>query len=133
MKKAAFIAAAVFIITFPAICTADGIGSLIEVGKGMDAAKKDLAEETARFNSVKSAVETGALQKGISRQAVLSQYGEPVVMNEDFATNRERWVYKPASSSFFEGERIYLFFDASGALNEIKIMRCPIPPTSRLE
>jgi hypothetical protein len=114
---------AVALITFTAYLSplyADGIGSLIEVGKSMDVAKKELAAETARFNSIKSAVESGALQKGLSRQAILSQYGEPVVMNEDFTTKRERWVYKPASSSFFEGSRIYLYFDANGSLVEIK-------------
>lgn len=87
----------------------------------MDTAKKELNEETVRFNSIKSAIESGALKKGLSRQAVSSQYGEPVVVNEDRATNRERWVYKPASSSFFEGAKAYLFFDKNGALDEIKL------------
>jgi hypothetical protein len=116
--------AIVFIAFTPwlSLSHADGIGSLAEVGKSMDAAKKELDQETVRFNAVKNAVESGTLKKGISKQAILGQYGEPVVMNKDFATNRERWVYKPASSSFFEGERIYLFFDTGGTLNEIKLL-----------
>jgi len=119
MKKALFFV--VLAICLPAICVADGIGSLAAVGKSMDEAKKELAQETASFNSVKSAIENGALQKGLSRQAVWNQFGEPVVMNRDYATNRERWVYKPASSSFFEGARAYLFFDRNGILDEIKL------------
>ena len=114
---------AVFVAcTYSAVSYADGIGSLAEVGKSMDAAKKELDQETANYNKVNGAIESGALQKGLSRQAVLSQYGEPVVMNEDLSTKRERWVYKPASSSFFEGERIYLFFNVSGTLDEVKIV-----------
>jgi hypothetical protein len=123
MVKPRIILATILVVS--AVCAAayaDGVGSLIEVGKSMDAAKKELAEETARFNNVKSAIESGALQKGLSRQAVLSQYGEPVVSNKDLATNRERWVYKPASSSFFEGQRAYLFFNNNGDLDEVKFL-----------
>jgi hypothetical protein len=121
MAKPRIVLATVLVI-FTACATlhADGIGSLIEVGKSMDAANKELAEETARFNSVKRAIESGVLKKGLSRQAVLSQYGEPVVMNEDTSTKRERWIYKPSSSSFFEGAKIYLFFDADALLAEIR-------------
>lgn len=99
---------------------ADGIGSLVEVGKSVDAVKKELAQETERYNGVKSALRSGALQRGIPRQEVLGRYGEPVVMNEDHATGRERWVYKPAGSSFFEGETITIFFDRDGNLDEVK-------------
>lgn len=122
MAKLRIVLATVLVVfTACAVSYADGIGSLAEVGKSMDSAKKDLAEETARFNGIKNAIESGVLKKRLSRQAVLSQYGEPVVMNEDLATKRERWVYKPASSSFFEGPKAYLFFDVNGDLVEIKI------------
>jgi len=123
MAQAIAVAAFLFIAfsacSYPAASRAEGIGALVEAGKSMDSAKKALNQETANFNGVKSAIESGALRKGLSKQAIASQYGEPVVINEDFATKRERWVYKPASSSFFEGARICLLFDSSGALDEM--------------
>lgn len=101
---------------------AEGIGTLIEAGKSMDSAKKELSAETSGFENVKNAIALGALKKGASRDAVAAQYGQPVVKNDDYATSRERWVYKPARSSFFDGPRIYLYFAKSGSLDEIKVL-----------
>jgi hypothetical protein len=123
MKRALFPAIVLCAVCLAATCRAEGINTLMEASKGMDEAKKELDAETAGFNRVKNAVDNGAIQKGQPRQAILNQYGQPVVMNEDLATKRERWVYKPASSSFFEGARITLFFDANGTLDEIMALQ----------
>jgi|GEM_PF-561944 len=109
-----------FVMCLAAPCGAEGIGTLIEASKGMDEARKDLEAETAGFRQVKDGVDSGAIRKGQSRQDILIRYGEPVVMNEDAKTKRERWVYKPAGSSFFEGEKITLLFDTNGNLDEIR-------------
>lgn len=101
-------------------CEAEGIQSLVAVGKSMADAKKTLAADDAAYANVKRAADSGALAKGRSKSEIRSQYGEPVVINEDLATKRERWVYKPNSSSFFKGERICLYFDTAGNLDEIK-------------
>ncbi len=119
MKRAVLLAVSLCVICCPAICGADGIGTLVAASKAMSASKQTLEQETSNFNRVKSAVDQGLIQKGQDRQAILSQYGEPVVKNEDFATNRERWVYKPAGSTFFNGARVALFFDRGGKLDEI--------------
>lgn len=85
--------------------------------------KAAMDAETKAFNRVKEAVDSGAIKKGISGSEIISRYGEPVIANDDSATGREKWVYKPADSSFFKGIRIYLFFDDTGALDEIKILQ----------
>ena len=122
MRHIALIAA-VMIIVSPARIWAGGIDSLAEVGKSMADIKAAMDAETKAFNRVKEAVDSGAIKKGISGSEIISRYGEPVIANDDSATGREKWVYKPADSSFFKGIRIYLFFDDTGALDEIKILQ----------
>ena len=108
---------------FASHCRAEGLNTLIEVSKSMGEANKELAAETASYNLVKKAVDSGAITKGQSKSSIRSKYGEPVLINEDFITKRERWVYKPVSSSFFKGARICLLFDSKGALDEINILQ----------
>jgi hypothetical protein len=119
---------AIFTFVFMAGCLmriagAEGIGTLVEAGKNMDSAKRELAAETASFEGLKAAIDNGSARRGISREAISGQFGKPVIMNEDPVTKRERWVYKPAGSSFFEGARIYLYFDSDGNLDEIKTLK----------
>ncbi len=121
MKKSpGLLVAAVLVIS--SCSWADGLGTLIEASKGLGAAKAALKAETANFDRAKAALDGGFLEKGQTKEAILRQCGEPVVANEDFPSKRERWVYKPASSSFFKGPRLYLFFDAAGALDEVKMV-----------
>jgi len=122
MRNAALMAA-VMIIVSPVQVRAGGIDSLVEVGKSMADINKAMDEETEAFNRVKEALDSGAIKKGISKTEIRSRYGEPVIANDDSATKREKWVYKPADSSFFKGVRIYLFFDGTGALDEIKTLQ----------
>jgi len=121
MRKAAFIAA-VIIAASPVRVCADGINSLIEFGKSAADIGAAMDEETRIFNRVKAAVDSGAIKKGLSKADIKSRYGEPVIVNDDFSTGREKWAYKPAGSSFFKGTRIYLLFDAKGNLDEVKIL-----------
>lgn len=95
---------------------------MIEVGKSMADINKAMDEETKVFNRVKEAVDSGAIKKGMSKNDIRSRYGEPVIVNDDSATKREKWAYKPASSTFFKGIRIYLLFDGSGNLDEIRTL-----------
>ena len=121
MKKIVIIlAAAMYAAAFS--CHAEGINTLVEASSSMAEAKEVLDRETGNFQSVKRALDSGALSKGQSKDRIRTQYGEPVVMNEDISTGRERWVYKSSGSSFFKGTRIYLFFDDKGMLDEIKIL-----------
>ncbi|MCX5678982.1 MAG: hypothetical protein NTY76_07775 [Candidatus Omnitrophica bacterium] len=122
MRNIALIAAVIVIIS-PAQIRAGGIDSLVEVGKSMADINAAMDEETRAFNRVKEAIDTGIIKKGISEAEVRSRCGEPVIANDDSATKREKWVYKPATSSFFKGIRIYLFFDDTGALDEIRTLQ----------
>lgn len=115
--------ACVLIMMSAAQCRAEGLNALIEVGKSMADAKKTLDSETARYNKVKQAIGAGAIAKGQPKSAIRSRYGEPVIINEDYLTKRERWVYKSAGSSFFKGEIAYLFFGSDGLLDETKLSK----------
>ena len=101
-------------------CYADGLDALVEIGKSQTEMQKILDLETNTFERVKSAVERGEISKGRTKTAIKDKYGEPVVITQDAADRREKWVYKPATSSFFKGVKICLFFDANGLLDEIR-------------
>jgi hypothetical protein len=119
MKKMLFIA---LIIIFSSCLNiyADGLGTLVEVGKDLAETQKAWAEQTQAFERVKQGVDSGAIRKGQSKSAISGNYGEPVITTLDKRTNREEWVYMPASSTFFKGVKIYLYFDKNDALDEIK-------------
>ncbi len=102
-------------------CGAEGLGTLIELGKSQAEMQKQYTRETKSFESVKRAIETGAIKKGMDKASVLSKYGEPIVIVDDLDGKRVDWIYKPAESSFFKGIRATLFFTAEGVLDEAKI------------
>ncbi len=102
-------------------CCAEGLGTLIELGKSQAEMQKQYAQETKTFEAVKRAIEAGMVKKGMNKASVLAKYGEPVVIVDDPAGKREDWIYKPAESSFFKGIRATLFFTAEGVLDEAKL------------
>ncbi len=105
---------------FSSAVYAEGLDSLIQVGRSMTDINSAYDDQTRSFNRVKSAVDSGYIRKGMFKGSVRSSYGEPVIANDDSATKREKWVYMPAGSTFFKGIRIYLYFDGQGKLDEIK-------------
>ena len=102
-------------------CCAEGLGTLIELGKSQAEMQKQYARETKAFEAVKRAIETGMVKKGMDKASVLAKYGEPVVVVDDLDGKRKDWIYKPAESSFFKGIRATLFFTAEGVLDEAKL------------
>ena len=119
MRKILYLAAGA-IIACSSPAGGEGLDSLVEVGRSMADISAAMDKETKAFNAVKAAVDNGDIKKGLSKAEIRSRYGEPVIANDDSATNREKWAYKPADSSFFKGIRIYLFFDDKGILDEIR-------------
>lgn len=119
MKK---IPTMLIILFFAATLHAEGLNTLIEVGKSMGEIAKESEAETKRFDAVKKGIQTGRIVKGQSRDSILKEYGEPVI--EKAKTKREPYamVYKPSSASFFEGIKIYLYFDDNGFLTDTKIV-----------
>lgn len=102
-------------------CFAEGLGTLIELGKSQAEMQKQYARETKTFEVVKKAIGSGDIKKGMDKASVRAKYGEPVVTVEDSDGKREDWIYKPAESSFFEGIRATLFFTDEGILDEAKL------------
>ena len=112
---------AVWLLLSSQFCFAEGLDILIDVARSQGEIQKGYSEETRNFEQVKKGVDSGAIQKGQSKEDVIRHYGEPVVTLQDTITNREKWVYKPAKSTYTEGIRIYLFFSKDGILDEISV------------
>lgn len=102
-------------------CHADGLGTLIEVGKSQAEIQKEYAEETRAFERVKNGIESGAITKDQTKKSIKERYGQPVVAIEDPDGKREDWIYKPAASSFFKGIRATLIFTEEGLLDEARL------------
>lgn len=119
MKKNLII---IFILLFTAGAFAEGLDTLIDVGKHMKDVEQGYKEETKNFENIKSALDNGSLKTGEPKYSVRKKYGDPVIDLPKDANGPEKWVYKPASSSYFEGIKIYLYFDDVGNLKETKII-----------
>lgn len=100
---------------------AEGLSTLIEVSKDQADIQKEYSEETKSYENVKRGVDSGSLAKGQDRKVISAKFGTPVVVVGEYGTDREKWIYKPASSSFFSGPRISLFFAKDGLLDEISL------------
>ena len=98
-----------------------GLGELRAIAASQADAQKAYAEETKAFERVKAAVQSGEIAKGESKEEIIKRYGEPVVNTAEFKTDRDKWIYKPARSSFFSGAKVYLYFGKDDKLDEIKI------------
>lgn len=99
-----------------------GLGQLMEISRAQKDAQRAYVNETKAFERVKAAIDKGAIKKGDPKKSIGDRYGEPVVSIIDANTKREKWIYKPAKSSFFEGIKVYLYFDKADKLDEIKIV-----------
>lgn len=117
MNKGALIFTCILIAS-AGLSYADGLGSLIEIARGQADIAQTYKSETRAFEGVKRAVESGSIIKGQSKKTV-SQYGSPVVVIEKFEGKWEKWVYKPATSTFFKGPKITILFDENGMVDQI--------------
>jgi hypothetical protein len=79
----------------------------------MDAQGK---EEGINYQKADVFLNSKDIRQGISGEGLIKICGEPVAK----ADNGSRWVYKPPTSTFFEGEKIYFYFDADQKLTEWK-------------
>ena len=98
-----------------------GLGELMDIASAQKDAQRTYADETRAFERVKAAIDRGDIKKGVTKKEFKDRYGEPVVNIVDSNTGREKWIYKPAKSSFFSGIKAYLYFDRDNKLDEIKI------------
>ena len=110
------------VFLFSSASYAAGLGELMDIARAQADAQRTYADETKTFERVKAAIDDGEIKKGQTKKEIGNRYGEPVVNTAESETGREKWIYKPAKSSFFEGIRIYLYFDKENKLDEIKVV-----------
>ncbi|MDD4879869.1 MAG: hypothetical protein PHR22_05410 [Candidatus Omnitrophica bacterium] len=120
MKKYIYLLALAMVLA-PSTCRADGLGTLMRVGKSMDEIQRDYDRETAAYSRVKEAIGNGGIKKGVKQAAVL-KYGEPVVVVTEAMRKRQVWVYRPGTTDLLNKPKIRLFFDDSGVLDQITVV-----------
>jgi len=120
IRKVVMIFSAVLFLSQGAL-RAEGLSTLIEVSKDQGDIQKEYFEETRNYENLKRGLDGGSVAKGQDKKAIKSKFGAPVVVVAEYGTDREKWIYKPASSSFFSGPRISLFFTNTGLLDEISV------------
>ena len=120
MEKMIAISCIIFLLA-ASNCRAEGLGTLIELGRSQAEMHKQYTRETKAFEAVKKAIEARALKNGMDKASVLAKYGKPVVKVDDPDEKREDWIYKPADSSFFKGMRATLVFSSEEILDEAKL------------
>lgn len=94
--------------------------TLMEIGASQADIAKTLQQQSKIYEGVKSAIDSGAIKKGMSADTVRKKYGEPVIDVYDKKLDSNKWLYMPAESSHFSGEKIYLYFDKEKNLTDWK-------------
>lgn len=92
--------------------------TLMEIGASQADIAKTLQQETKVYNGVKSAIDSGAIKKGMAADKLRKKYGEPVISVYDKKREADKWLYMPSESTHFKGEKIYLYFDKENKLTE---------------
>ena len=112
MKKHAILLIAGLVIFFGAtyVFAAD-LKTLMEIGASQADIAKTLQRETKNYNEVKKAIASGAIKEGLAADTVRKKYGQPILETYDKKHDATKWLYMPASSTHFKGEKLYLYFD----------------------
>lgn len=84
---------------------------LMEIGASQADIAKTLQQETKNYNEVKKAIASGAIKEGMPADAVRKRYGGPILDTYDKKHDATKWLYMPASSNHFKGEKLYLYID----------------------
>ena len=104
------------LILLPGTCVYADLKTLMEIGKSQTAIAKALKKETKNYNKVKKAIIQGELEEGMEARKIRKKYGEPVIDIYDKKKDANKWLYMPATSTHFKGEKLYLFVDKEGKL-----------------
>jgi len=95
---------------------AGGLKKLSVIGGNQELKEEAYRAEAKRYKRAKAFISGSEIKKGLTQDFVLKQCGEPVARARDGMD----WVYKPPSSTFFKGEKIYLIYDSSKNLIDWK-------------
>ena len=85
--------------------------TLMEIGASQADIAKSLKQETKNYNEVKKAINSGAIKEGLAADAIRRKYGNPIIETYDKKRDLTKWLYMPASSTHFKGEKLYLYID----------------------
>jgi hypothetical protein len=88
------------------------IRKLKGIADSMDDGQEVLRQEGENYKKARAFIRSEDIKEGLNSDNIIDICGQPVAK----ADNAKRWVYKPPSSTFFKGEKIYFFFDDKGML-----------------
>ncbi len=108
------ILSASFSVFLSPLFAAGEIRKLTGLSASMDRMAKEEKAEGKNYQKAKEFIQGTEIAKGLSGDEIKKQCGNPVVE----ADNGLRWVYKPPTSTFFKGEKIYFFFNSDGKLSD---------------
>ncbi len=80
----------------------------------MDRMAKERRVEGDNYQKAKEFIQGSEITEGLSKDDIMKQCGDPAAK----AGNGSRWAYKPPTSTFFKGEKIYFFFNADEKLSD---------------
>jgi hypothetical protein len=80
----------------------------------MDRMAREREAEGDNYQRAKEFIQGPEITEGLSKDDIIKQCGNPAAK----ADNGSRWAYKPPTSTFFKGEKIYFFFNGDGKLND---------------
>lgn len=95
------------------------ISTLLDVAKSQSEAHRQLKTETIHFSNLKTAIEEGRIKNGMSEKHIQRIVGKPMLIQNE--VGGERWVYKPAEATFFDKNKIYLYFNENKLLIKYKV------------
>jgi hypothetical protein len=107
----------------------DAIHTLIGLGHNEKLKARAIKQETENFHNLKRYIIEEKIQKGITKEAASKKFGQPVVI---LSENRgQEWIYKPGQASWLGGEKIYLYFNESGTLEEWECVDLDCTPLAK--
>lgn len=89
-----------------------GLRKLKSIGDNMALQEQVWKEEAKNYQKAEEFINSSNIKQGLASDLILERCGEPVAR----AQGARKWVYKPPSSTFFKGEKIYFIFDEDGNL-----------------
>jgi len=94
------------------ILAAGELRKLTGIANSLGEMEKVSVQEGKNYDKAKAFLSTPAIRKGLPKADIIEYCGQPVATVQDDT----KWVYKPPSSTFFEGEKIYFVFDSNEKL-----------------
>jgi len=84
--------------------------------------EKELRKETRTYEKLRRYIELEKLTLGFESGFIERKVGLPVIQFQE--ENGQKWVYKPATSSWFDEDKIYLYFNEDNKLQSWECLVC---------